>query len=376
MTAVKTRRAVLVLAVLALLVQMPAARAVPPAPSAAEPASTLPKSLTADEFFRLSADLSEPDGYFRSDNLVSNEMFMQRVVPDLSRTVRPGRAYLGVGPEQNFTYITATRPAMVFILDVRRGNLHLHLMYKALFELSADRAEFVSRLFSLKRPAGLTAKSTVNEIFTGFNGPELRSDDLYRQNVAAIRDLFQKKSKTPLAPDDMKGIEQIYEAFFVRGLGIHYEVTPGSSGSFPTYVEMMIATDSASVPRSYLASEEQFAQIKDLQTRNLVVPVVGNFAGPKALRAIGDYLKRHHALVGAYYVSNVEQYLAREGALERFCDNVAGLPLDDASTFIRSERGGFAPRVPRGPGGFGGFGGIFTSQLYSIPADIRTCGSR
>ena len=374
-TAVKTRRAYLVLSLLALLVQMPAVRAVPPAPSGAEPASTLPKRLTAEEFWKLSADLSEPDGFFRSDNLVSNEMNMQRVIPDLSRSVRPGRAYLGVGPEQNFTYIAATRPAMVFILDIRRGNLHLHLMYKAIFELSADRAEFVSRLFSLKRPAGLTARSTVNEIFTAFNDPQLRSEELYRQNVVAIRDLFQKKNRIALSADDMKGIEQVYETFFTRSLGIHYEVTPGSAGAFPTYAEMMIATDAASVPRSYLASEEQFALIKDLQTRNLLVPVVGNFAGPKALRAIGSYLKRHQALVGAYYVSNVEQYLAREGALERFCDNVAALPLDDSSTFIRSERGGFGPRM-RGSGGFGTFGGAFTSQLYSIRSDIRTCGGR
>jgi hypothetical protein len=141
-------------------------------------------------------------------------------------------------------------------------------------------------------------------------------------------------------------------------------------------VEMMIATDSTSVPRSFLATEELFAVMKELQTRNLVVPVVGNFAGPKALRAIGDYLKRHEALVSAYYVSNVEQYLGREGLLERFCDNVGTLPLDDTSTFIRSERGGFAPRGTRGPGMFGGFGGMFTSQLYAIRDDLRTCGTR
>jgi hypothetical protein len=301
---------------------------------------------------------------------------MQRVVPELSRTVPPGRAYLGVGPEQNFTYVAATRPAMVFIVDIRRGNLHLHLMYKALFELSADRAEFVSRLFSRKRPAGLTARSTVNEIFTAFNDPELRSSELYRQNLAAIRDLFQKKNRIPLPDQDFEGIEQVYETFFTRGPDIHYEVTPGGAGSFPTYFEMMIATDEASVPRGYLASEELFRLVKNLQGRNLVVPVVGNFAGPKALRAIGGYLKRHQSLVGAYYVSNVEQYLAREGVLYRFCDNAATLPLDDASTFIRSERGGFAPRANRPPGGFGGFGGGFTSQLYSIRNDLRTCSTR
>ena len=369
----KIRSVFLALAVLAL---MPAVRAVPPAPSAASSASTLPTRLTADEFWELSTALSEPNGTFRSDNLVSNEMYMQHVIPDLIRTVRGGRAYLGVGPEQNFTYMAAIRPALAFIVDIRRGNLHLHLMYKALFELSADRAEFVSRLFSLKRPAGLTAKSTINEIFTAFNPPQLRSDELYRLNVAAIRDLLQKKSKLALPADDLRGVERVYEAFFARGLGIHYEVTPGSAGSFPTYVEMMIATDSASVPRSFLATEELFAVVKELQTRNLIVPVVGNFAGPKALRGIGEYLERHHALVGAYYVSNVEQYLRREGVLERFCDNVGTLPLDDTSTFIRSERGGFAARGPRSPGMFGGFGGMFTSQLYAIRTDLRACGTR
>jgi hypothetical protein len=360
----------LLLAVLAL---MPAVRPVPPAPSAAEPASTLPKRLTGPEYWALSTSLSEPDGFFRSENLVSNEMYMQRVIPDLTKMVRAGRAYLGVGPEQNFTYIAATRPAMVFIVDIRRGNLQLHLMYKAIFELSADRAEFISRLFSLKRPAGLTAKSTVQEIFTAFNDPQLRSEDLYKQNVAAIRDLFQRRNKLGLSAEDLRGVEQVYETFFERGLAIHYEVTPGSAGSFPTYVEMMIATDAASIPRSYLATEESFALLKDLQVRNLVVPVVGNFAGPTAIRAVGAYLRKHQALVSAFYVSNVEQYLAREGGLERFCANVATLPIDDTSTFIRSERGGFGPRPPRGAGGFGGG---FTSQLYSIANEVRGCAMR
>ena len=75
------------------------------------------------------------------------------------RAARPGGVYLGVGPEQNFTYIAALKPKMVFITDIRRGNLHMQLMYKALFELSADRAEFVSRLFTKKRPGGAHRRS-------------------------------------------------------------------------------------------------------------------------------------------------------------------------------------------------------------------------
>jgi hypothetical protein len=367
---VSARRKFLLLAVLALLALMPAVRAVPPAPLSAERASTLPTRLTGAEYWALSTSLSEPDGVFRSQNLVSNELFMQRVIPDLTRMVRPGRAYLGVGPEQNFTYVAATRPAMVFIVDIRRGNLYLHLMYKALFELSADRAELVSRLFSLERPPLLNDKSTVQEIFTAFNDPKLRSEALYRENVAAIRDLFQRRNKLGLPSEDLRGVEEIYQTFFERGLGIHYEVTPGSMGSFPTYVEMMIATDADSIARGYLASEENFAVVKDMQARNLIVPVVGNFAGPKAIRAVGSYLKRHNALVSAFYVSNVEQYLTREGGMERFCGNVATLPLDDTSFFIRSERGGFGPRMPRR---VGGFGGAFSSQLYTIKSQIQGC---
>ncbi|HET7218007.1 MAG TPA: hypothetical protein VFJ02_08155 [Vicinamibacterales bacterium] len=362
-----TRRALILIAGLALV---PAIRFAPIAPAAEPLVSRLPRELSGPDFWKLSAELSEPDGYFRSDNLVSNEVFMQRVIPELAKMVKPGRVYLGVGPEQNFTYIAAVKPAMAFIIDIRRGNLQLHLMYKALFELSADRAEFVSRLFSLRRPAALGRKSTVDEIFTAYNDPALRSDDLYKQNLAAIRDLFQKK-RMPLSTDDLSGIERVYEEFFTRGPSIHYEVTPGSAGSFPTYVEVMIATDDASVQRSFLSSEERFETLKDLQARNLVVPVVGNFAGPKAIRAIGSYAKRHGALVGAFYVSNVEQYLMREGGIDRFCASAATLPLDEGSTFIRSERGGFAPRAQRGPGGFGAG---FTSQLHNIREDVRSCG--
>ena len=132
---------------------------------ASAPTADLPQQLNSRDFWKLSDELSEPNGYFRSDNLLSNEIWLQHVIPELTKTAKPGRVYLGVGPEQNFTYIAALKPAMVFIVDVRRGNLQLHLMYKALFEMSTDRADFVSRLFSQKRPAGLTATSTAREIF-------------------------------------------------------------------------------------------------------------------------------------------------------------------------------------------------------------------
>src|SRR3954468_12611488 len=148
-------------------------------------AGSLPDSLSNAAFLALSDELSEPNGYFQSDNLVSNEIQFQQVIPDLEKTARANRVYLGVGPEQNFTYIAALKPAMVFIVDVRRGNLQLHLMYKALFELSADRAEFVSRLFSRPRPDGLESTSPVSEIFDAYSN-SAPSDALYAANLQAI----------------------------------------------------------------------------------------------------------------------------------------------------------------------------------------------
>src|SRR6185295_5875591 len=102
-------------------------------------AAELPSSLSDREFWQLVTESSEPDGYFRSDNLTSNELYFQYVIPDLEKRTRRGGVYLGVGPEQNYTYMAAIRPSMAIIFDIRRGNLDLQLMYKALFELASDR---------------------------------------------------------------------------------------------------------------------------------------------------------------------------------------------------------------------------------------------
>ena len=363
-----TRRTLLAIA---LLMLAPVVRALPPAPEAQTSANRLPVRLSGAEFFKLIAELSEPEGYFRSDNLVSNELNAQRVIPELTRLARPGRAYLGVGPEQNFTYIAAVKPAMAFIIDVRRGNLHLHLMYKALFDLSADRAEFVSRLFSIKRPTGLGRQSTVQQIMAAYTDRP-PSQDLFKQNIGAIRRLFASKGERAATEADLRGIEEVYLAFYTRGLDIHYEVTPGSPGTFPTFAAIVAATDAEAVPRGFLATEEHFALVKDLQGRNLIVPVVGDFAGPKAIRAVGRYLRTRNAIVSAFYVSNVEQYLRRDGRVETFCASASTLPIDDRSTFIRSERGGFASRGG-GPPTRGGLGRGFSSQLFSMLDEKNKC---
>src|SRR5262245_21984258 len=115
-------------------------------------APPVPTRLTDELFWQLSTSMSEPDGEFRSDNLLSNELNFQYVIPDLLSIAQPGRVYMGVGPEQNFSYIAALKPSMAFIVDIRHGNLDVHLLYKALCALSANRVEFASTLLSLKAP--------------------------------------------------------------------------------------------------------------------------------------------------------------------------------------------------------------------------------
>jgi hypothetical protein len=307
-------------------------------------ADTLPARLTDQQFWKMTEDFSEPNGVFRSDNLLSNELGLQYVIPDLIRSAKTGRIYMGVGPEQNFTYIVALKPAMAFIVDVRRGNLHLHLMYKALFELSADRAEFVSRLFSKKRPDGLSEKSSVQEIVGAYWNIDT-SDALYKENLKAIQDQLVAKHGLPLSADDLQGIEYVYHAFYWFGPSIIYSSSGGFGGRYqPTYADLMVATDADHQARSFLATEEGFAFVKELESRNLLVPVVGNFAGAKAIREVGKYVKDHGGIVSAFYLSNVEQYLNQDGLWRTFCGNVATLPLDETSTFIRSVRnGGFDP---------------------------------
>jgi hypothetical protein len=326
-------------------------------------ADSLPSQLTDQEFWKLSADFSETDGFFRSDNLLSNEVWLQRVIPDLLANIKSPSVYMGVGPEQNFTYITNLRPKMVFIVDVRRGNLHLQLTYKALFELSADRADFVSRLFSRKRPEGLDRNSSAMDIFTAYKDVA-SSETLFKENLKAIDDLLVNKHHFTLPEGDLQGVEYVYHAFYNFGPALNYSSTGGFGARYqPSYEDLMIATDEAGMQRSFLANEENFGFLKALETKNMLVPVVGNFAGSKAIRAVGDWIRTKGASVSAFYLSNVEQYLYQDRIWGNFCRNVATLPLEASSTFIRSVRGG------------GGPGMGLNSELGNMRADTKDCGA-
>ncbi len=306
---------------------------------------TLPSALSDGDFWSLTGRLSETDGTFVSrsgspDNLLSNENSISSVAADLAARVKPGGVYLGVGPEQNFTYIAAMRPRVAFIIDIRRGNLDLHLMYKALFGLSANRSDFAGRLFSRKLAAPSKPATSAAELMDAVRRAPPTDEAGFRANLAAIDAYLTRTHALPLGKADLDGIEYVYRNFQRFGPDINYTSSiNGRSGAFGSYGMIQSVTDSSGISRTYLASDETFAYVKDMEAKNLIVPIVGNFAGPKALRAIGDYLRAHGAVVGAFYVSNVEMYLRSNGVWVAFCANAASLPMTADSIFIRPGRG-------------------------------------
>ena len=235
--------------------------------------------------------------------------------------------------DQNFTYLVALKPRVAFIVDIRRQNLLLHLMYKAIAEMSVDRADFMSRLFARPKPDRLALDATARALFDAFS-PIAFSEDLARTNLQAIVDRLERVHGFPLSEADEHGIAETYKSFYEGGPGMRGDFGGGSW--IPSYRELMVQTDLAGINHSYLASEENFRTLKEYQTNNLIVPLVGDFGGTKAIRAVGRYLKDHNATVATFYMSNVEEYLFKSGSWGKFARNLSTLPIGGRSMFVRT----------------------------------------
>jgi len=311
------------LSLLAILVVVPVLR----------PADTLPAAITDETFWKMITDFSERGGTFDFEMYMSNEVTFQTILPDLLKVVRPGGVYLGVGPEQNFTYISVLLPRIAFIVDIRRENMLEMLMYKALFETSPNRAAFVSSLFSRRLTSSVDGQASVERIFDAL---DRRADpQLFSQNLQNIKDRLVKTHRFALSAEDLRTIDSIY-TLFSRG-GPDASLTTFGT----TYRLLMRYTDSQGRNRNFLSAETNFQSVKEMHRKNLIVPVVGDFAGPKAIRAVARYLEDHNAEVTAFYVSNVEEYIrSPRSAWTAYCRNLSALPVAASATFIRFGRGG------------------------------------
>jgi hypothetical protein len=217
-------------------------------------------------------------------------------------------------------------------------------------------------LFSRPRPAGLDAKSTDKNLFEAF--ASARPDPaFFRENLRVVMDHLVKKHGFQLTGDDADRIEYVYNSFFS---GVVSMALNGRGRGQATYADLMTATDLAGQHRSYLATEDNFRFMQELEKKNLIVGLVGDFAGPKALRAVGQYVREHDATVTVFYTSNVEQYLFQDpDNWKLFYSNVGALPMTASTTFIRSLGGNGPAANVRAPGG------RWTSLLCSMIDLVR-----
>jgi hypothetical protein len=287
-----------------------------------------------------------------------------------------GGVYLGVGPEQNLTYIAAMRPEMAFILDIRRQAAMQHLMFKTIFELAADRAEFISLLFAKARPPNLGDTASIQAIWEAFT-PINADAEVAASTRARILQRLTEGHRFSLTPEEQNELGSVFQAFVSYGPAITTRGTGGfGGGNNFTFADLTgWVSDETGQIQSFLATEENFRFVKSLHARNLIVPVTGDFGGPKALRAIGEYVKQHGSIVRVFYLSNVEQYLFQDRKSTAFYANVGELPIDATSVFIRPQAlrrmSAARPLCPIGP-----FLTAVTAGLVYSNNDALACAGR
>lgn len=288
-------------------------------------------------FARQVRDLSEPGGFFDTDNLISNERSYLHVVTDLRQKRINGGAYVGVGPDQNFSYIAAVRPSVAYIIDVRRDNLLLHLLFKSLFAVSSTRIEYLSRLFGrdIPEPLGSWRSASLEKIVAKIDAARVHPEAV--EALRARLDGEITRFGVPLSREDLAAISRFHRSFIVGGLALKFQTLGrGPRPSYPTYRDLLLETDRTGLRASFLASEDDFQFVRAMQQRNLIIPVVGNLGGPSAMAAIAGAIKRRRERVSALYVSNVEGYLFNDGLFPRYAANLAALPRHERSVVIRS----------------------------------------
>ncbi len=325
------------------------------------------QALSDSAFAALSARISEGGGFFDTDNLISNERGHLKVLGALERRGVTGGAYVGVGPDQNFSYIARIRPRIAFITDVRRDNLLHHLLLKALIEGAPTRVEFLSALHGRPEPPDPASwvDSTVASIVAWVDG--VGADSL---RVVALRAAVEgsvRRYGIEVSDEDLATMHRFHQAFVEAGPGLRF-TTFGRPPRphYPTYRQLVAETDLEGRPASYLADAEGYRFVRELQVANRIVPVVGDLAGTHAVGELGDVLREMGLRLTAFYVSNVELYLWRGGRFDRWVRNLAELPRGEEAVVIRSyfpNFGGIHPSaVP-------GYHATQTLQPVSVLAD-------
>ncbi len=285
---------------------------------------------TRDPSFRaLIASLSEPPTGPHADNLMTNEDSFPRVASELAARVPNEGVYLGVGPDQNFTYIAHCQPDFGFLLDYRRRNLRLHLLHKALFMLAPDRITYLERL-TARTPRELPPNPAPGELVGAFRAARFQSGLLSRTRNE-VKALLQPMGV--LEADEWADLSMIQARLAGPGMGAQFLALP----MYPDFGSMIETTDRHGKPAHFLASESYYQRVRELHLHDRIIPIVADLAGAIALQRLADWLKDQSLLVTAFYVSDVEFFLLRAGRFPDYLKNLRRLPWHDNGVIIRSS---------------------------------------
>jgi hypothetical protein len=299
------------------------------------PVAAADVQISKEQFARYLDEWPEAEGFFDSDNFISNETSYLHVVNELREQVLPGGIYIGVGPDQNFSYIAHTRPALAIVIDIRRQNMLQHLLFKALLDRASSRAEYLALLFARETPA-VTAGASVKELLGAIRmAPS--TPGIFERNIEWVKETLLHTYGLKLSSDDLDKIEYTYKTFAAEGLDLRFS-TIGRlpSYGYPRYEELLLETDREGNYQSFVSSEELFLWLKQFEAENRLIPVVGDFAGQRAFKNVAGFLKQNGLQVSAFYTSNVEFYLFGRREWRTYLDNVRALPVSDNAVFIRS----------------------------------------
>ena len=304
----------------------------------------LPAQLADAEFWKLIAEFSEPGGYFRSDNLLSNEIWFQHDHPGAGRDLKPGGVYMGVGPEQNFTLHRGAEAADgVHHRHPPREPAHAADVQGALRAV-APIARTSCRCSSPgSGREGLTPKSPVAG---HLHGRRRRADDDGSSSRTLSADLrpAEKKRALPLPADDRRASTYVYSALLHVRAGNHLQLEHQRRVRPREHDHVRNADDDQRMApgscAAILATEAIFAVMKDLESKNLVVPAGRRLRRPEGDPGVGRYISKDPRRDGQRVlpvqcraIPQPERPLA-----ERSATTSRALPLDDSSPFIYSQR--------------------------------------
>lgn len=326
------------------------------------------EALTDSVFSALVERISEPGGFFDTDNLISNESGYLKVMGALRGLGLQGGAYVGVGPDQNFSYVAALRPDIVFITDVRRDNMLHHLLLKALIERAETRVSFLAGLHGRPVPSDSEGwrTRTIDDVVAYLDGQEADPalvEMLQTQVAEAVRSYG-----ILLSEEDLATIRRFHRTFIDAGLGLRF-TTFGRAPRpyYPTYRQLVLETNLKGEQSSYLRDEASYAVVRDLHLANRIIPVVGDMAGEHALAEMGEVMREMGVALTTFYTSNVEFYLWGGGTFGAWERNLSAMPVADDAVIIRSYFPNFGGAHPSAVPGY------FATQTLQ-PAAVLLAG--